>query len=364
MSYCTNCGEALNVDDRFCRNCGTKLNPAILKKKSSEESISESDVSNQESSNAIPKSKKLIATDRQNKVDDEAYEEAYKKIFKPKKSTWFATFFFGFCGVLGLIDRNWEIMWLFFGLFMVMVLSIYGLNKLGSHGWDQLSSLGNSKKNIYQVGKAFWLYRKSAEQKIKLYTYGQIGVLLMLLLMLITGNMNGSLVYLIVGVVSLQVFKNRVKLHTIVDEPTLFELEERGIIELQEIVKSLYKDFESWNNVKQGSKILVLTTDKLAMIKINSIDEYEKIECRLRSIKRVSIIRNGEYGQGLLFSIGTNDNNVYLIKLGGESFQDSPEEFLSTFFQALDEALTQTGGAVDYSKNADIDNISPRHIDL
>ena len=77
MSYCTNCGETLNVEDRFCRNCGTKLNPAILKKKSSEESISESDVSNKESTNDIPKSKKLIATERQNTVNDEAYKEAY-----------------------------------------------------------------------------------------------------------------------------------------------------------------------------------------------------------------------------------------------------------------------------------------------
>ena len=81
---------------------------------------------------------------------------------------------------------------------MVMVLLIYGLNKLGSHGWEQLSSLDKDKIIVaIKLEKHFAFYRKSAEQKNKLYNYGQIGILLTLLLMLITGNISGSVGYVV-----------------------------------------------------------------------------------------------------------------------------------------------------------------------
>jgi hypothetical protein len=149
-----------------------------------------------------------------------------------------------------------------------------------------------------------------------------------------------SLGYGVAGIVAIEVLiKRRIKLHEKIDDASLFELEEKGIIKSKDIVKGLYKDFQSWADVRKGNKLLVLTLDNLVIINIEDENNGTRIDCPLRDIRKFGMTGRGKYGEGLLLCIGTRDNRCYRIKLEGSSFQDSPEEFMAQFLKALDSAL-------------------------
>lgn len=194
----------------------------------------------------------------------------------------------------------------------------------------------------YEVGRGFGFYRRSAEEKIKEYTYAQIVMLLIIIACIITREGVGSA--LTVGISTIIICakrKRKLKLHSPIDEIILFELEERKIINPQEVVKAVYKDFEGWSNIKQGGKILIITIDRLIEIIFNDTNEFKKIECSMSDIVGVGIT-------DIAFSIRTKDNEVFHIELREESYQDSHEEFLSLFLKELDSTILQRKKTNDF----------------
>jgi hypothetical protein len=265
-----------------------------------------------------------LGTNLQNQ--NEAVAEIHKKI----RTLWITSAFFGLMSLFGIMTGNFLLLLL--GLVFV-VPGIWAIGKFKRMLQNQLAD--------YQPGKGFSFFRKTGEQKIKVITYTQIGMAGLILFSLITKLSVGPTLFIgLSALVYLQfVMKRRIKVHTKVDDATLFELEEIGIITPKDIVKALYKDFESWRHVQPNNKIFLVKQDALVCIVMQERHEAVRMECRLRDIQKLGIVGSGKNGEGLLLLIGTVHDNAVRLKLDGKSFQDSPEEFVSHFLQALDEAL-------------------------
>ena len=132
--------------------------------------------------------------------------------------------------------------------------------------------------------------------------------------------------------------------HDKIDDASLFELEELGFIKKCDIVTALYKDFYSWNDVKEGSKLLVLTIDSLLVFSFISKSNAKKYALQLSKIERMEIIK-GLFAPPLHIDLNTilfsaKDHLITInIILEGMSFQDSPEEFIRQMLIDLDNIL-------------------------
>lgn len=270
-------------------------------------------------------------------------DDAIREIRKKKKIIWLAIAFFGFGTVAGILSGDLSLTILGGGFVIVAIIFLRKIN-----GLEQ-----NKNTIEYQPGIGFKHYRKTKERKLKEFTFSQCGILGMILLSLYFQiAVAQAIVSGILGIILIQYhFKRRINIHTKIDDASLFELEEIGIITSKDIVKALYKDFESWNQVKTGNKILLVTQDSLLCIIMENKLEAFRMECRLREIRKLGVIKSGKQGEGMLVSIGTVDNRNIRLKLEGNSIQDSPEEFFTHFLQALDEALTSSV-ALSHKRNS------------
>lgn len=206
----------------------------------------------------------------------------------------------------------------------------------------------------YRPGKGFWYYRMSAQSKRAYITSGQWVLVLLLIGSWMLDYLNGyTAVTAVGGIIALQVLvKRRIKLHTEVDDASLFELEELGIIQEGEAVTSLYKDFEEWSKVPENAKVLALTPDRLIVIIMASPEAGTSYEIRLREISGLNIINEGKYGQGFIISLRLADETVINLLLEGESQQDSPEQFIQALLNGLDRVHAGTVEPATPKQNA------------
>jgi hypothetical protein len=125
-----------------------------------------------------------------------------------------------------------------------------------------------------------------------------------------------------------------------IDDASLFELEELGLIKESDIVTALYKDFSSWDEVQQGSILLLLTQDDFIALRFTSPGEAHKLILPLSKIERLGVNCLGILGKDLrsfLLALRAQDKIVKLI-ITGDSYQDSPEEFCRQLLIDLDNA--------------------------
>lgn len=260
-------------------------------------------------------------------------EEVLRELRKKKTALWIGIIFFG---IIALSSLMTESVLMFICGILLVAGCIYGLIVFGRFTAGLLK---------YQPGKGFGYYRKTREQKLKHMTVGQFILAAVPIVTTLFGYFSFStIIGSIIAILFIQFhLKRRVSLHTPVDDATLFELEELEIVSTNETVYGLYKDFHSWNAVPAGGKIFVLTLDRLVIIRFLSVDQGQRIDIRLSDIDRLGIIAKGRDGSGLLLTIGTIDYRIIRLSLDGESDQDSPEEFVTHFLQALDNALISRG---------------------
>jgi len=248
---------------------------------------------------------------------------------KAKLIIWLSIVFFGFCGYVAIDDENYFM----FALSLLLIgTGIYGLFKL-----SQTKSADHLKE--YQPGKGFWFFRKTPQQKLRMLSLTQLFVILMSIGFMYYFPFSRILPGLIIGLVISQIIKQRIKFHTPIDDASLFELEERGVILKNEIVQSLYKDFDTWENIKAGNQIIYLTPDSFVSILFESENYFSRYEYRLRNINKVDIIGNPGSKQGYILAIGTMYQEFIRVNFNGKTYQDSPEQFLSQFLAHLDRAL-------------------------
>lgn len=263
-------------------------------------------------------------------------EEVIQDLRKKMRTLWFSLTFFGFMLIFGIMIHN-------FILIICGLLFVVG----GIFALFKFREIMNGVVDIYRPGKGFGFYRKTREEKLKHYRYGQIilVVLIGISFVLKTGIVQ-TLTVGIAGILYIQFFlMRRLSLHTTIDDATLFELEEIGIISPSDIVKALYKDFVSWNEVVAGKKIVIVKQDSLLCLVMQNKEEALQYEVPLRDVYKLGIMGNGNKGEGYLITIVTREDQTFRILLDGNSYQDSPEEFFKHFLQALDEALSSEMGA-------------------
>ncbi|WP_334076863.1 hypothetical protein [Paenibacillus sanfengchensis] len=229
---------------------------------------------------------------------------------------------------------------------LILVASVFALIKMNQQIQGTLAP--------YRPGKGFWYYRMSAQSKRTYITVGQWVLFLLLIGSWMMDYFNGyTVVTAIGGIIALQVLvKRRIQLHTEIDDASLFELEELGIIQEGELITSLYKDFEDWSKVSEGAKVLALTPDRLIVIVMASPEVGTRYELRLREIVGLSIIGEGKYGQGVIVTLRLADETVINLLLEGESQQDSPEQFIQSLLRGLDRVYTETAGSAGLEQTA------------
>ncbi|TKI55340.1 hypothetical protein E8L90_07715 [Brevibacillus antibioticus] len=267
-------------------------------------------------------------------------DETVKEINAKIRTLWKSVIVFGLFTIVGIFAGN-VILILISLLFVIG--GVWGIGKFKKTLQNQLTD--------YQPGKGFSFFRNTGEQKIKHITYVQYGLAGLILVCVL---FNISTFYAISSgitvILVLQfIFKRRISLHTKIDDASLFELEEIGIITSKDIVNALYKDFESWTNVQPGNKVFLVKQDALVCIAMNENLKAVRREWQLRDIKKLGLLGGGNDGQGLLLFLGISQDEVIRLKMEGSSFQDSPEQFMTYFLQALDKAHLST--QVDNVKN-------------
>jgi hypothetical protein len=187
----------------------------------------------------------------------------------------------------------------------------------------------------YIPQKGYKFYRKSSNKRMMHYTVIQI-ILSLFAIIGIYNNTYGSAINVALAIIYIQIMmKKRIKLHEPIDDAMYFELEEMDIINSGNIVKALYKDFENWENLKENKKVLLVTQDNFICVNFKNRFEADKYVFPLSQIDKLGILRTGNYKEGFLITIGCN-NKLMKIRLAGDSFQDSPEEFISFFISELD----------------------------
>lgn len=250
--------------------------------------------------------------------------------------------FIGFLGIpmwfLGAIFALSEGEWLtFILLLLAIVASVFALMKFNR----QIQGILDS----YKPGKGFWYYRMSAQNKRTYLTVAQWLLFLMVFIFWMMDYLNGYAGSIAIGgIFASQVMKRRIRLHTPIDDASLFELEELGIIEEGEIITALYKDFDEWSKVSENAKVLALTPDRLIVIIMASSEAGERYEIRLREVVGLSINGEGKYGQGVIVMLKLVDGTVIRFFLEGESHQDSPEQFIQALLTDLDRVYMEPSG--------------------
>lgn len=270
-----------------------------------------------------------------------------------------------------------------FGIFF-MLMFLAGLDNVYDMGTAWIALIGgllstvaglllrrDTKRKSYQLApykptKGFKFYRKTAQERVRLYTMLQklwtaIFVVFIVIFIVNIGENGRNIISLLQMIAlwlsiicGLSFFKQRIRFHQDIDDATYFELEELGLISEQDVVTTLYKDFPSWDNARTNSKILVLTLDTLIILNFKAKNSASKAEFPLSQVERLGFFRAGnEHGdtlsKGYALTIGLCDR-VVRIFLSGSSYQDSPEEFLSYFLKTLDDKFLKKPKAARRTK--------------
>ncbi|BBI30837.1 hypothetical protein [Cohnella abietis] len=202
----------------------------------------------------------------------------------------------------------------------------------------------------YRPGKGFWFQRLTPSGKIRVLTVSQVLLFVLAIGSYLIGDISrhtriSTFGIAIVGFLLIQMtIKPRIKFHKPIDDATLFELEDLGIIRPNENVVGMYKDTMRWDSVNSRTKILLLTPNRLIAIRMPTPDKGERAEIRLSDINRLGLIGHGKKGEGLLLSVGLLDGSIIRFVLLGEGDKYSPEQFMQQLLELLDKrSPTQEG---------------------
>lgn len=277
-------------------------------------------------------------------------DDVQKEYSRRKWTAWFGMVFFGLCGVVGVFSKEYWLGALSALFVFAEAIILWNIRR---------SSRGQFKEYVPRRG--FRYYRFSVHRKVQLLKYSQfvIGCITVLGAILFRPTMFRPIGYGIAGILVIQAIKMRIRVHTKIDDASLFELEARGILGPGEIVKAIYKDFQSWNEDLTGKRIVFVTQDALVSIKFTGTSNVTRSECRLADIQRIKIDGKGNYGTGLILIIGTKQNQLFRVILDGGSNQDSPEEFIGHFLEALDDALDSQASVQHSERIIDKSSESP-----
>jgi hypothetical protein len=192
-------------------------------------------------------------------------------------------------------------------------------------------------------------WRKSPEDLLKLYkkmsVLGSVAIAaVFIMIFAVSGTFYINGVIMVISAFCIcKFFERRVRFSVPLDDASLFELESLGVVSVNDVVLSLYKDFSSWNDVKAGSKILLITQDNFIVINFTGRDAAKKISFRLASLERLSIMTSDKEGTDanvdFLITMGFKDSDDLKLVLKGESYQDSPELFIAAFLKEADARL-------------------------
>jgi hypothetical protein len=224
----------------------------------------------------------------------------------------------------------------------------------------------------YIPGKSCKGWRKTPEQLLKYYKIGiPATIVLILFLDYAAGDEIGSGIGgAVAGIAAMFYLMKRIKHHVPIDDASRFELEELGLISETDVVLSIYKDFSSWNDVKDGSKVLVLTQDNLVVLNFLDRENAQKFVLPLKGLECLSISSFNASGDakkaGVLLAMGFKDLPALRLILKGESYQDSPEVFISFFLKEIDARLLKKPKPPLVSKRAEGVTVSAgfRKIDI
>ncbi|NGZ75666.1 hypothetical protein [Saccharibacillus alkalitolerans] len=198
----------------------------------------------------------------------------------------------------------------------------------------------------YVPGEGFKRYRRTREQKLRMLTISQWAAVAVLAAALFFGAGSGP-VNLFIGLVvflSIQFYiKPRIKRHLRVDPQTEAELRNAGAIGPDEEIRALYKDFESWNELRADATVLAITSRDLAAFALLPSGSFEAAYVPLNEIRQITVQNIGYSGRRLLLSVGDGGHRIIERHLHGRSRLDSPEEFVSDLLKAADEALLGYG---------------------
>lgn len=118
-----------------------------------------------------------------------------------------------------------------------------------------------------------------------------------------------------------------------------FELEDLGVVPPGEYVVGIYKDFLHWDVVREGSRILLLTPERLIAIRMISPEQGERTEFRWTEINRLSFMHQGKQGLGLVISIGLTSGEIVRFMLRGPGVKYSRDQFVQTLLETMDKRL-------------------------
>jgi hypothetical protein len=190
--------------------------------------------------------------------------------------------------------------------------------------------------------KRFRMWRFTPEQWVRYYKIGIYVLVAAGLFALFVSREMLLGIAVISGVFGMRYLMKRIKYHVPVDDSSLFELEKLGLISENEVVLSLYKDFSSWDDVKDGSKVLVLTQDNFVVLNFLDRDRAEKFVFPLKGLERLAITTMGSMGcthTTITLTMGFRSSPLLGLVLKGASYQDAPEVFISSFLREVDARL-------------------------
>lgn len=261
-----------------------------------------------------------------------------KQVWKLRLIGWFGTLFFGLCLLVGFLASD---------LTMVLI----GLLLTGAGIWvliraEKINKVNKHHSLQYIPGKGFKRYRRTKAQKLRMLTISQWSVVAMLVAAIYFGVGN-ALTNLTIGLIvflSVQFsVKERIKRHIRVDPYAVAGLQHAGAIEPHEEVRALYRDFENWADVREGTILLAVTRYEFAAFYPQSNGSFI-VDCiPLSEIRRMTVQTVGLSGRRLLLSVGDGRSHEIRCSLNGRSRLDSPEEFLSDLLRAADDALLGFG---------------------
>jgi hypothetical protein len=168
----------------------------------------------------------------------------------------------------------------------------------------------------------------------------------------------------LLAVVWIPVFKfleSNIKFSAIPDDACLMELKELGLISEGDEVLSLYKDFQSWDDVREGcDKILVLTRESLVVLDFMDKGNAKKFTFPLSGLEKLGIRTLTDFNvwgdMGLSDSqkrgkditclmLGFKGHALLRLRLKNSSNNGSLKVFISLFLRQADACILQRNPA-------------------
>lgn len=281
------------------------------------------------------------------------------------------TAFCAFISIGSILNSDLLLFWTFF---IVLILVLYSLCRKA----EGLRTMKRLKE--YKPLKGFRFFRKTSEQRIHQLRVQKMILLLSSLILILfifipiphftksAGQYAVAvalILYFYFKALFTSIKKDRIKFHRVIDDASYFELEELGLISEKDVVISLYKDFSSWKDVKETSKLLILTQD--SFICLDFLDRYHADKLTV-PLSKITAWEFFNYLGCIIIKFQYSGVPVRTF-LESISYEDSPEEFIARLLKQMDNCLlnrqhdeVKTYNKANYIPPENLDHI--RQIDI